>query len=94
MAGDRPLEAEIALALAQLRERKGISQEALASQLGRSQSYVAKVETGKLRVTLAAFLQWIGALGIRDSEVHDLVNSLRALATSESLWREGQGSDD
>lgn len=94
MAVEGPLEATIALELTRLRESKGVSQEALASQLGRSQSYVAKVETGKLRVTMVAFLHWMAALGIPEAEVHDLVTSLLALANSESLWRESQEIND
>lgn len=90
----RSLEGDIAVALNQLRESKGVSQEALAGQLGRTQSYVAKLETGRSRVTLVAFLQWITALGVEDDELCGLMKSFRRPLGTGSLWRRSESSDD
>lgn len=92
MFPDRSLEEEISRLLVHLREARGVSQEALAAQLGRSQSYVAKLESGKLRVTLAMFLRWVAALGFREDEAGDLVRNLYSFAFSGSLWV-GGGSE-
>lgn len=88
------LEEEIAAALNRLRESRGVSQEALAGQLGRSQSYVAKLESGRTRVTLVAFLHWTSALGVEDDELCSLLNDFCQSLRHESLWRGSESSDD
>jgi transcriptional regulator with XRE-family HTH domain len=50
--------------LAAEREAHGLSQEALATQLGRDQTYVSKFESGQRRVTVADLIEWVVALGI------------------------------
>jgi predicted transcriptional regulator len=80
------LEMYLAGWLVQRREAKGISQEALGAQLGHSQSYVAKLEAGKLRVTLTAFVEIVSALGVSEAEVLSLIKELRDIAMGESLW--------
>ena len=80
------LQAEVAVWLAHTRESRGVSQEALASQIGKSQSFIAKVEKGSLRVTLLTFIDWVTALGVPDQDVMEFVRGLQASASTASLW--------
>lgn len=84
---DEELERRIARLAAQLRERRGISQAALAEELGHDQSFVSKIEHGQRRITVAELLRWAEALGTSFTE---LSRELRAvwseLVKTESIW--------
>lgn len=64
---------QLRLALAEwmreLRRRRGISQEVLADQLGRSQAFVAKSELAKRSISVLDLLAWCGALNLEPGEV-------------------------
>jgi transcriptional regulator with XRE-family HTH domain len=53
-----------------LRERKGLSQEALGVQLQKSQSEIAKLEGGGKRILVVDLVAWLAALGIPLEEVY------------------------
>jgi transcriptional regulator with XRE-family HTH domain len=59
--------------LADLRQNKGISQEALAIMLGKGQSDIAKMESGTRKITFFEVLEWVGSLGYNVSEVQKMV---------------------
>ena len=62
------LEQELGRVLASLREKRGLSQEALGVQLGKGQSNIAKIEGGNKRITVLEMLEWLVALGLSFSE--------------------------
>jgi transcriptional regulator with XRE-family HTH domain len=81
------LERRIADLAARLRMRHGISQAALAEELGHDQSYVSRIEHGRRRMTLAEFLRWAEALGSSFAEVsHDLQALWTEFVETESIW--------
>ena len=75
--------------LAELRERSGLSQEALGAAVRRDQSVVSKIESGARRVAVADLLAWLQALGI---ELADIVTDLQSVdpgPQATSLWDAG-----
>lgn len=56
-------------ALRKQRIAKGITQESLATALGRPQSFVAKVENGERRLDVVEFVHIARLLGVRLEEV-------------------------
>jgi transcriptional regulator with XRE-family HTH domain len=81
------LDRRIAALAAQLRKRRGISQAALAEELGHDQSFISKIERGQRRMTLAELLHWAEALGISFTELSRELRSLWAdLVKTESIW--------
>ncbi|WP_145591797.1 helix-turn-helix domain-containing protein [Yersinia rochesterensis] len=48
---------------------KGITQESLAAALGRSQSFIAKVENGERRLDVVEFVHIAQLLGMRAEDV-------------------------
>lgn len=50
--------------VAGLREERGITQDALARQLGFSRSYLSELESGKSTVQLARLFRTLRALGV------------------------------
>ncbi|WP_145519858.1 helix-turn-helix domain-containing protein [Yersinia mollaretii] len=56
-------------ALRKQRIAKGITQESLATALGRPQSFVAKVENGERRLDVVEFVHIARLLGIQVEEV-------------------------
>jgi ribosome-binding protein aMBF1 (putative translation factor) len=68
---------ELKLALAagvrQLRERRGITQGALAEQLGSSQSRVAKMEAADRSVTVDLMMRSLLAIGATPGEIAKLI---------------------
>jgi transcriptional regulator with XRE-family HTH domain len=59
----------LAIALAKIREGEGIGQREMAGRLRRSQSYVAKVETGAIAATLPEIMEWCEAVGASPIEL-------------------------
>ena len=51
-----------------LRQRAGLSQTALAAELGTDQSTISRVESGARDVDVAEAFAWCEALGLRPSE--------------------------
>lgn len=68
---------ELKLALAagvrQMREQRGITQAALAEQLGSSQSRVAKMEAGDRSVTVDLMMRSLLAIGATPGEIARLI---------------------
>jgi len=64
MENARHYEATLAKWLLQIREEKGLSQEALGVQLGKGQSDIAKIESGSKRVSVIELIAWMVALDI------------------------------
>ncbi|MGE5647960.1 MAG: helix-turn-helix domain-containing protein [Acidobacteriota bacterium] len=68
---------ELKLALAagvrQLRERRGMTQAALAEQLGSSQSRVAKMEAADRSVSVDLMMRTLLAIGATPSEIAKLI---------------------
>jgi transcriptional regulator with XRE-family HTH domain len=81
------LERRIAELAAQLRERRGVSQAALAEELGHDQSFVSKIEHGQRRMTVAELLRWTAALGTSFTELsRELRGVWFELVKTESIW--------
>jgi transcriptional regulator with XRE-family HTH domain len=64
--------------LSSLRERRGLSQEALAVQLRRDQSYISRIEAGDRQASLTFLLEWADALNVAFEELASQV---------EEVWR-------
>ena len=75
-------ERELGQLLARLRESRGLSQEALATQLERDQPFVSKLERGQQRVTVADLLGWLTALGLCVEDVAPELDRIWAGSTS------------
>lgn len=73
--------------LQKAREKCGISQEALATQLGKSQSYVAKVEGGTKRIDVIEMLKWCAALGVSVNELTETLATIYGAMILPSLWQ-------
>lgn len=73
--------------LAQLREERGVSQEALATELGHGQPFVSKVEAGQRGVTVGLLLRWLAALNLRLADVASDIETLPGLPTwGGGIW--------
>ena len=59
--------------LIEARKEAGITQQELADQLNRPQSYVAKVETGERRLDVVEFIEWADGIGRSPAELVGLV---------------------
>jgi transcriptional regulator with XRE-family HTH domain len=93
--GDAELERRIAQLAAQLRERRGISQTALAEELGHDQSFVSKIEHGQRRMTVAELLRWSEALGTSFTELsRELRRVWSELVKTESIWQRERREDE
>ncbi|WP_439482307.1 helix-turn-helix domain-containing protein [Cyclobacterium plantarum] len=82
------LEYELAKWLQQLREEKGISQEALGIQIGKGQSDIAKIENGSKRITVIDMFDWIKALDIDIKRIDEILHTLYEKVNKEkkSFW--------
>lgn len=60
---------EIITRLRVIRCNKQITQQELAKQMGKTQSFISKIESCERRLDVIEFLRWIDTLGIRFSEV-------------------------
>ncbi|MDR1567638.1 MAG: helix-turn-helix transcriptional regulator [Streptococcaceae bacterium] len=55
--------AKVAIALLELREQEGLSQQQLADRVGKPQSMIARIESGRANVTMATIIDIAYALG-------------------------------
>ena len=73
---------ELKLALAagvrQFRERQGLTQAALARQLGSSQSRVAKMEAGEASVSVDLMIRSLLEIGAKASDIATIIKSRRS----------------
>ncbi len=69
---------ELGRILAGHRRSLDMSQEFFSSCLGRDQTYVSKVETGKRAITLQEFLRWCDALNLDDAAVMELSAKMKS----------------
>jgi transcriptional regulator with XRE-family HTH domain len=60
-----PLVEKVAARVKQLRERRGLTQEALAARAGISRAYLARIETGRHEPTLTTLERLAKALRVR-----------------------------
>lgn len=73
--------------LARQREAGGLSQEALATALGRDQPVISRIERGQRRVTVADLLAWLRALDIPLAAVASEVEALPSSTNrAQGLW--------
>ena len=70
------LELKLAKHLQQLREEKGLSQESLGLQLQKGQSDIAKIESGKKRITVLELLNWANVLGVSEERLIEIISDL------------------
>lgn len=84
------VEIEIAKWLSKLREEKGISQEALALELGKGQSDIAKIENGSKKVSIVEFISWMAALQIPIDRADEVLKPLyESITEKRTLWKKG-----
>lgn len=73
---------ELKLALAagvrQFRERRGLTQAALAKQLGSSQSRVAKMEAGEASVSVDLMIRSLLEIGAKASDIAAIIRTRRS----------------
>jgi transcriptional regulator with XRE-family HTH domain len=62
--------------LATWREQGGLSQEALAVQLRRDQSYISRIEGGERQASLAFLLEWADAMNVPFAKVAEKLAEL------------------
>jgi DNA-binding XRE family transcriptional regulator len=76
-AEERLLDLKLALAggLRQLRERRGLSQAALAKQVGSSQSRIAKLEAADSSVSLDLMIRSLIVIGAGPTEIAKIIRS-------------------
>ncbi|MFV8381004.1 helix-turn-helix transcriptional regulator [Corynebacterium hindlerae] len=74
--------------LCQRRKRLGMSQTALAEELGIDQTSVSKIEAGARRISAYAALRWLVTLGTTADEAGAVLAQLwhESGAESKSLW--------
>ena len=76
-AEERLLELKLALSsgLRQLRERRGLSQAALAKQVGSSQSRIAKLEAADSSVSLDLMIRSLIVIGAGPTDIAKIIRS-------------------
>ena len=79
--------ASVAAWLKEQRLASGISQEQLAVQLGRTQSWVAKVESAGLRADIEDILKFCAALNVQIDKLLELVEYSYEAVRTQSMWR-------
>ncbi len=73
--------------LTKLREDKGLSQEALGTQIGKGQSDIAKMESGNKKVLVTDLLKWMKALDVPLESLEAGLGPLyKKLSGKKSLW--------
>lgn len=72
------LKLALAAGLRQLRERRGLTQAALAKRLGSSQSRIAKMEAADSSVTLDLMMRSLLSIGATASEIARLIRKAEA----------------
>jgi transcriptional regulator with XRE-family HTH domain len=58
--------------LKRVRREKGVSQESLANELGFSQPYIVKVESGIVNLSISHVIAFAKQLGVKPSDLVDL----------------------
>ena len=78
----------LAQELSQRRKRLGMSQTALAEELGIDQTSVSKIEAGARRISAHTALRWLVTLGATADEAGAVLAQLwhESGAESKSLW--------
>lgn len=91
--GETQFTRELGLLLQHVRQTSGLSQAALAEDLGIDQTTVSKVEGGHRRLTIAELFSWAEALGHSPEELSMDVATLwrNVAARPGTLWK---ASDD
>lgn len=69
MTTDDPLVREFGQALRALRQRRGLSQEALAAEAGMNRTYISDLERGQYSPSLTAIAALAAALGVKPHEL-------------------------
>lgn len=64
-----PRQIQLQFLLAEARKAKGLTQAALASRLGKPQSFVAKYESGERRIDVIEFVDITSILGVPATEI-------------------------
>jgi transcriptional regulator with XRE-family HTH domain len=86
------LERQVGRLLASLREEQGVSQAALALDLGHDQSYVSRLERGERRLTVAELVRCAAALGVSYARLAaDLERIYGDLVETRSIWERERG---
>jgi transcriptional regulator with XRE-family HTH domain len=86
------LERQVGRLLASLREEQGVSQAALALDLGHDQSYVSRLERGERRLTVAELMRCAAALGVSYARLAaDLERIYGDLVETRSIWERERG---
>lgn len=82
-------ESDLGKWLADLRQKRGVSQETLGTMMGKGQSDIAKIESGYRKVTFIEVLQWVNVLGYEKKQVLLMVNHFFPLVGNQnSLWKD------
>lgn len=78
----------IAFELTRLRRQAGLSQTALAAELGSDQSIISRVEAGARSITVDELFIWTEALGLTPTETSTLLADAwsRNAARREGFW--------
>jgi len=82
----KEIECQIAKLLIRFREKKGISQEYLGTQLGMNQSSIAKIEGGRRKLTLTEFLIICNVLDVDFQEIANELEKIYQITKSKSFW--------
>lgn len=65
------------------REKRSISQDAVATQMSLDQPALSKIERGRRRVGTYELLHWAESVGVTDAELHGELETLRRKHFSE-----------
>jgi transcriptional regulator with XRE-family HTH domain len=92
-AGEAQFTRALARVLRDIRIESGMSQEALAAELGLDQAAVSRVESGQRRLTVSELLIWAEALGREPRELATRAADLwsEMAARPGTLW---DGNDE
>lgn len=75
MAQDRRIQKAIGIAVRELREQQGLSQQVLAQKGGFHRTYISKIERGEVAIRFITFLQLAEALNVSIIEFSRLIES-------------------
>jgi transcriptional regulator with XRE-family HTH domain len=72
-----------------MREHKELTQRALAERIGKTQWWVARIETGSRRVDIAEFIEWCAGCGVAaTTALTELMQSHGGLSRADGKGRE------
>jgi len=89
--GENIAKAEIAVSVSQARRSRNISQEDLATLLGTSQSYIAKLESGDANPTIGKIGRLLASIGLRMSTNF---SPLSSKIEEKGVWVGAVGSNE